>query len=153
MDHITKIAAMETTTAIWEYDPSLPDNRVLNSSLDVIAAIRTLAIKVCLSFLCHWWPSNFLPFEQILLQFFLSILITSSSWLIPMHSFDSETLFPLGYIPDSPWSWYDTSLTCFTLPWPLSQPLDIDLRSSLLTDTCFILLFHTAIYRHLPRVA
>jgi hypothetical protein len=47
MAHITKIAAMETTTAIWEYDPSLPTNRVLNGSLDVIAAIRTLAIKVC----------------------------------------------------------------------------------------------------------
>jgi hypothetical protein len=44
--HITKIAAVETTTAIWEYDPELPDNRLLNGSLDVIAAIRTLAIKV-----------------------------------------------------------------------------------------------------------
>lgn len=47
MDHITKIAAVETATAIWEYNPSLPDNHVLNGSLDVIAAIRTLAIKVC----------------------------------------------------------------------------------------------------------
>ena len=46
MTHITKIAAVETATAIWEYDPSLPDNRVLNGSLDVTAAIRTLAIKV-----------------------------------------------------------------------------------------------------------
>ena len=46
MTHITKIAAVETSTAIWEYDPSLPDNRVLNGSLDVIAAIRTIAIKV-----------------------------------------------------------------------------------------------------------
>jgi hypothetical protein len=46
MAHITKIAAVETTTAIWEYDPSLPDNRVLNGSLDVIAAIRMVAIKV-----------------------------------------------------------------------------------------------------------
>lgn len=25
-------------TAIWEYDPSLSDNRVLNGSLDVITA-------------------------------------------------------------------------------------------------------------------
>ena len=39
MAHITKIAAMETTTAIWEYDPSLSDNHVLNGSLDVITAI------------------------------------------------------------------------------------------------------------------
>jgi hypothetical protein len=46
MSHITKIAAVETSTAIWEYDPSLPGNRVLGGSLDVIAAIRTLAIKV-----------------------------------------------------------------------------------------------------------
>lgn len=46
MSHITKIAAVETATAIWEYDPSLPGNRVLGHSLDVISAIRTLAIKV-----------------------------------------------------------------------------------------------------------
>ena len=51
MAHITKIAAVETSTAIWEYDPTLPDNRVLNGSLDVIAAIRTIAIKVCCFFL------------------------------------------------------------------------------------------------------
>ncbi|GLB39419.1 hypothetical protein LshimejAT787_0605810 [Lyophyllum shimeji] len=43
---VTKIAAVETATAIWEYDPTLPDNRVLGGSLDVIAAIRTLAIKI-----------------------------------------------------------------------------------------------------------
>jgi len=46
MSHITKIAVVETTTAIWEYDPTLADNRVLGGSLDVISAIRTLAIKV-----------------------------------------------------------------------------------------------------------
>jgi hypothetical protein len=46
MSHITKIAAVENATAIWEYDPSREDNRVLGGSLDVIAAIRTLAIKV-----------------------------------------------------------------------------------------------------------
>jgi hypothetical protein len=46
MKRITKIAAVENATAIWEYDPSLPGNRVLGGSLDVIAAIRTLAIKV-----------------------------------------------------------------------------------------------------------
>jgi hypothetical protein len=50
MAHITKIAAVETTTAIWEYNPSLSDNRVLNGSLDVITTIQTLAIKVCLIF-------------------------------------------------------------------------------------------------------
>jgi hypothetical protein len=49
MAQITKIAAVETTTAIWEYDPLLLDNRVLNGLLDAITAIRTLAIKVCLN--------------------------------------------------------------------------------------------------------
>jgi hypothetical protein len=48
MSHITKIAAVENATAIWEYDPTRNDNRVLGGSLDVIAAIRTLAIKVSL---------------------------------------------------------------------------------------------------------
>lgn len=47
MANITKIAAVETTTSIWEFDPSLPDNRILEDALDVIATIRTLAIKVC----------------------------------------------------------------------------------------------------------
>ena len=46
MGHVTKIAAVENATAIWEYDPLREDNRVLGGSLDVIAAIRTLAIKV-----------------------------------------------------------------------------------------------------------
>ena len=50
MKHITKIAVVENTTAIWEYDPSRDDNRVLGGSLDVIAAIRTLAIKVRFKF-------------------------------------------------------------------------------------------------------
>ncbi|KAF8060908.1 hypothetical protein FPV67DRAFT_1423710, partial [Lyophyllum atratum] len=46
MGFITKLATVETATAIWEYDPSEPTNRVLGGSLDTIAAIRTLAIKV-----------------------------------------------------------------------------------------------------------
>jgi hypothetical protein len=52
MAHITKIAAVETTTAIWDYNPSLDDHQVLGGSLNVIAIIRTLAIKVsfCLSY-------------------------------------------------------------------------------------------------------
>jgi hypothetical protein len=47
MKHITKIAVVENATAIWEYDPSRDDNRVLGGSLDVIAAIRTLASVNC----------------------------------------------------------------------------------------------------------
>ena len=46
MAHITKLAVVANATAIWEYDPSREDNCVLGGSLDVIAAIRTLAIKV-----------------------------------------------------------------------------------------------------------
>ena len=58
MTHITKIAAVETATAIWEYDPSLPDNCMLNSSLDVTAAIQALAIKVGhVSFLLSWFSN------------------------------------------------------------------------------------------------
>ena len=49
MGSITKIAAIENAQAIWEYDPTLNDNRVLGGSLDVIAAIRTIAIKICAS--------------------------------------------------------------------------------------------------------
>jgi len=46
MECITKIVVVENATAIWEYNPSREDNRVLGGSLDVIAAIQTLAIKV-----------------------------------------------------------------------------------------------------------
>jgi hypothetical protein len=53
MGHITKIAAVENATAIWEYDPDLYDNRVLGGSLDVIAAVRTIAIKVSFFFCLH----------------------------------------------------------------------------------------------------
>ncbi len=46
MGCITKIAAVENANAIWEYDPSLSDNRILEGSLDVIAAICMIAVKV-----------------------------------------------------------------------------------------------------------
>jgi hypothetical protein len=49
MGHITKIAVIKNTNVIWEYDLSLPDNHILGGSLDVIAVIRTLAVKVCTS--------------------------------------------------------------------------------------------------------
>ena len=37
---------MVTTAAIWEFDPMLPMNHIMNNSLDVVAAIRTLTIKI-----------------------------------------------------------------------------------------------------------
>lgn len=46
MGSITKVATIKNAQAIWEFDPTLEDNRVLGGSLDVIAAIRTIAIKV-----------------------------------------------------------------------------------------------------------
>jgi len=39
MNYITKTAAVKNSTAIWEYNPTLEGNRVLDGSLDVIAAI------------------------------------------------------------------------------------------------------------------
>jgi len=54
MSHIMKIAAVENLTAIWEYDPTCSNNCVLGGSLDVIATIHMLSIKVkmfqCLKF-------------------------------------------------------------------------------------------------------
>jgi hypothetical protein len=52
MTDITKIVAIKTMTAIWEYDSFLPDNCVLCGSL-IIAAIHTTAIKVYVS-PCTW---------------------------------------------------------------------------------------------------
>lgn len=46
MAHITKAATIKTTAAIWEFDPTLPDNRLHGNSLNVIAAIRTVTIKI-----------------------------------------------------------------------------------------------------------
>jgi hypothetical protein len=59
MTNITKIAAVENATAIWEYDPTRDDNRVLDGSLDVIAAIRTLAIKVLVELNCYLSLTHF----------------------------------------------------------------------------------------------
>ena len=46
MSVITKLAHIETTTAIWEFDPTLLQNRVLGNTVDVVTVIRTLAIKI-----------------------------------------------------------------------------------------------------------
>lgn len=43
---ITNISKVETTTSIWEFDPILAQNRIIGGTLDVIATIRTLAIKI-----------------------------------------------------------------------------------------------------------
>jgi hypothetical protein len=46
MGCVTKIATIENTNAIWEYDPSLLNNCILGGSLDVIAAIWMTTVKV-----------------------------------------------------------------------------------------------------------
>lgn len=46
MAYVTQIGVAESAALIWEFDPSDPQNRVLGGQLDVIAAIRTLAVKV-----------------------------------------------------------------------------------------------------------
>ena len=46
MSAITCIATVETTTAIWEYDPTLANNHIMDNSVDIIAAVCTLAIKI-----------------------------------------------------------------------------------------------------------
>jgi hypothetical protein len=50
MSVVTHVGAIATTTAIWNFDPTLPGNRVLGGSLDVVAANQTLAVKVSLCF-------------------------------------------------------------------------------------------------------
>lgn len=49
---------VETTTAIWEFDPTLPQNWVLGGLLDIVATIWTLAIKIqasgqCITYFKH----------------------------------------------------------------------------------------------------
>jgi hypothetical protein len=47
MSDITWISTIETMAAIWEFDPTLPNNYLLGDSLDVVSAVKTLTIKVC----------------------------------------------------------------------------------------------------------
>ena len=49
MSEITQVAIAENKQAIWDYDPNDPQSLV-NGGVDVIAVIRTLIVKVRLSF-------------------------------------------------------------------------------------------------------
>ena len=55
MGEITKISAVATATAIWEYDPELTDNHIINDAIDVVAVVHTLAVKVCLHMSPPWF--------------------------------------------------------------------------------------------------
>ena len=46
MSELTRVALVQSREAMWNYDPRLPENEVSAGGLDVIAMIRTLAIKV-----------------------------------------------------------------------------------------------------------
>jgi len=43
---IIKIANVNTTTTIWEFDPTLPQNCILDDTLDIVSTIQTLTIKI-----------------------------------------------------------------------------------------------------------
>ena len=45
MGEVTSKAAVATKQAIWDYDPEDEDSLV-NGTLDVVAVVRTLAVKV-----------------------------------------------------------------------------------------------------------
>ena len=46
MSIVIKIAHVETMTAIWEFNLTLSQNRVLGDLLNIVATIWTLAIKI-----------------------------------------------------------------------------------------------------------
>jgi len=39
MFNITWISTIKTTAAIWEFNPTLPNNHLLGDSLDVVSAV------------------------------------------------------------------------------------------------------------------
>src|SRR6266404_8972495 len=51
MSTITKIANVENMSSIWDFNPTLPKSHIFEGSLDVITAVRTLAVKVCYIYL------------------------------------------------------------------------------------------------------
>ena len=54
MKAVTQVGLVESKQAMWDYDPNAVENRVLSGGLDVIAAIRTLSIKVRLGEALSW---------------------------------------------------------------------------------------------------
>jgi hypothetical protein len=89
MSYITKIAAVESSTAIWEYDPSLPGNRVLSGSLDVISAIRTLAVKASIILPSLFDLTN--PFTDSIIWTANRILFAAANSIPRSHSTQSPS--------------------------------------------------------------
>ena len=75
MAHITKIATVETTTAIWEYDPSLPNNHVFYKWF--------IGCHCCNLNTCH----------KSMFKFYIPIPIASNHFLVTPVSFGLRALF------------------------------------------------------------
>lgn len=52
MSQVMKIANIETSTVIWEFDPNLLSNCLQGNTLDVVSAIQMLTIKIQASNQC-----------------------------------------------------------------------------------------------------
>jgi hypothetical protein len=46
MDHVTKRSIAESSSTIWEYDPSLDENKVAGGRPDALSVLRTINVKV-----------------------------------------------------------------------------------------------------------
>ncbi|KAG6872994.1 hypothetical protein C0995_004370 [Termitomyces sp. Mi166 len=75
MSCLTKTGAIENTNVIWDYNPDLPANQVLNGRLDVIAALWTIAIKIQASGQCMEY------FQKLQMQTRIKTLLK-----IPLHN-------------------------------------------------------------------
>ena len=75
MSAITNIASVETTSAIWEFDPSVSMNHIPGDSLDVVSAVQMLAIKIQAS------GQRIAYFERLQTECGITVPLT-----IPLHS-------------------------------------------------------------------
>ena len=97
MSHIIKIAIIENSNAIWKYDPKLPGNHVLGGSLDVVAAICTLAIKVCTtSNIYAYLHSDFMSYSDPSIRTMHWILQETT---LPIQDNDPTQDFPAQQYP------------------------------------------------------
>jgi len=105
MGHITKIAAVENATTIWEYDPDLYDNHVLGGSLDVIAAVRTIAIKVCFLFFISilLLKHTFIRYRRLGSELNISKNFKSTARLTNHSGFPCTVMFD-GVLPITCWT-------------------------------------------------
>ena len=55
MDHVTKRVITESSTTIWEYDPSLEENKVAGGRPDALSVLHTIDVKVCASIIYSYY--------------------------------------------------------------------------------------------------